>query len=73
MLREIIPPASTNQKVAATGVGHIDGEGEPDDRWCDRFVQGSLTVRFVEHVVEDEQRLVVAGVDNWADQDGQTD
>lgn len=69
----MIPPASTNQKVATAGVGHVDGEGEPDNRWCDRFVQGSLAVRFVGHVVEDEQRLVVAGVDNRADQDGQTD
>lgn len=61
----------TNQKVAATSVGHVKWEGESDDRWGYSFVQGSSALCRVEHVVEDEQRFIVASIDNRAGQDGQ--
>lgn len=66
-----LPPTTTNPEGAATSVGHVDGEGEPGNRRGGRFIQGSFTLRFVEYVVEDEQRLIVAGVDDGADLDSQ--
>lgn len=63
--------SSTNQEAAATSISHVDGEGEPDNRRGGGFVQGSFTIWPVKHVVEDEQRLIVAGVDDRADLDSQ--
>lgn len=67
------PIISINLKTAATGICCVDGEGEPEDRRGDRLVQGSFTVRIVKHAVEDELGLVVAGVHNRTDLDGQAD
>lgn len=64
-------PSSTNHKFAAAGTGHVEGEGEPDNRRADGLVQSSFTLWLVEYVVEIEQGLVVASVDNRADQDSQ--
>lgn len=58
---------STNQECAAACIGHVDREGEPDDWRGDGFIHEPFTLRFVKHVVENEQRLVVASVDDWAD------
>lgn len=60
------PPGSTNQEGAATSVGHVEGDGEPDNRRGCGFIQGSCTLWLVEYVVEDEQRLV-ASIDGRAD------
>lgn len=66
------PSASTNHEGAATSAAHVEGDGEPDNRWGCRFIQGSCTLRLVEYVVEDEQRLVVAHIDDRADKDRQS-
>lgn len=67
------PSISTYQEVAATSISSVDREGEPDNRGCDRFIQGSFTLRLVKYVIEDEQRLVVASVHNRTDLDSQAD
>lgn len=64
---------SNHLEAAAASVGRVDGEGEPDDWRADRLVHGSFALPVVKDIVEDELGLVVAGVDNRADLDGQAD
>lgn len=60
-----------NLEAAATSVCPVDREGEPEDGGADQLVQGSFTVPVVKDIIEDELGLVVAGVDNRTDLDGQ--
>lgn len=60
-------------EAAATSVGRVDGEGEPDDWRADRLVHGSFALPVVKDIIEDELGLIVAGVDNRTDLDGQAD
>lgn len=65
------PPTSTNQECATTSIRFVEGEGEPDNRWGDGFIQGSFTLWLVKYVVEDEQRFIIASIHNRTDLDSQ--
>lgn len=65
------PPTFTNQECATTSICFVEGEGEPDNRWGDGFIQGSFTLWLVKYVVEDEQRFIIASIHNRTDLDSQ--
>lgn len=62
---------TTHHKGAATGTRLVDWKGEPDNRRGGRLIQGSFALWVVQDVVEEEQRLVVAGVHDGTDLNGQ--
>ena len=62
---------STHQESTSTGVTQSYGEAEPEHWWSDWHVQSTLAVWVIHNLVQDQESLIVSGIDGGADEDGQ--
>lgn len=63
--------ATSHREDAAAGGRRGNREVEPKHWWSSGSVHSASAVWVVHDLIEEKQRLVVAGVDNWTDLDGQ--